>query len=105
MSMSMSFPQGDRGPAGPTGPVGEKGPRVSTVTQDILQMSASCLRAGKSQSHSVYTKKGFPKNQQSYNSLPELKNLLEYFSKLMSKDDEYKTEPLTILAVSFGRHY
>lgn len=57
------FPQGDRGPVGPTGPVGEKGPTVSTVTQDI-ESSASCLRAGNPQSHCIYIRKGFPRNQQ-----------------------------------------
>lgn len=66
------FSQGDRGPAGPTGPVGEKGPRVSTVTQDILQSSASCLKVGQPQSYSVFIEKGFPRNQQSYSSLQEL---------------------------------
>ena len=71
------FPQGDRGPAGPTGPVGEKGPRVRTATQDMLQSSAPCLRVGKPQTHSVYIQRGFPRNQQSYNSLPELKYFVQ----------------------------
>lgn len=68
---TVSFPQGDRGPVGPTGPVGDKGPTVSTVTQDI-QSSASCLRAGNPQSRCICIQKGFPRNQQSYNSLTEL---------------------------------
>lgn len=68
---TVSFPQGDRGPVGPTGPVGDKGPTVSTVTQDI-QSSASCLRAGNPQSRCICIQKGFPRYQQSYNSLTEL---------------------------------
>lgn len=71
------FPQGDRGPAGPTGPVGEKGPRVSTVAQDVLHGSASRLRVSKPRSHRVYIEKGFPRNQQRHNSLPELDYIVQ----------------------------
>lgn len=68
---------------GPTGPVGEKGPRVSTITWDMLQNSASCLGVDHLKRRCIYIFKVFRKLQAAYHGL----NIL--FSKLMSNNDEY----------------